>query len=122
MIPTSHRTRFHAGHPSAGRATPFPAYLVRDSDHVPDIEMMMERHRVLKMGDDVAWLEHMTIQRTVPGFLLYAKLSDARQMAHHPEYKEWVRRALPLDEALGSGWRLISESDVHEMLGDAPAE
>jgi len=122
MIPTPHRARFHAGHVSARRATLFPAYLVRDSDHIPDIEMMMERHRIVKMGDDVAWLEHMTIQRTVPCFVLYAKLSDARQMAHHPEYADWVRQALPLDEALGRGWRLISENDVHEMLGDSTTQ
>jgi hypothetical protein len=82
--------------------------------------MMMDRHRVVKLGDQVAWLEHLTMQRTVPGFLLYVKLGDARQMSHHPEYRDWVRQSLPLDEALGNGWREISESDMQEMLGDAP--
>lgn len=82
--------------------------------------MMMERHRVLKMGDQVAWLEYLTIQRVFPEFLLYVKLSDARQMSHHPEYRDWVRQALPLDEALGEGWREISDSEMHELLGEAP--
>ena len=119
MIPTSHTRRFHSGQVQTTFAGPFPAYLVRSSDHVPDIEMMMERHRVLRIGDSVAWLEHLTIQRTVPGFLLYAKLSDARQMSHHPEYDAWVREALPLDEALGPGWRTTNEQEVRLMLGDA---
>jgi hypothetical protein len=87
---------------------------------VPDVEMMMERHRVLKTGGQVAWLVHLTIQRTVAAFLLYVKLDDARQMSHHPEYADWVRQALPLEEALGTGWREISESEMREMLGDAP--
>jgi hypothetical protein len=118
MIPPPHRHRFQPGPIQSRLSWPFPAYLVRDSDHVPDIEMMMERHRVLRMGQSIAWLEHLTIQRTMPGFLLYVKLSDASQMSHHPEYHAWVREALPLDEALGSGWRTISESEVREMLGD----
>ena len=120
MIPAPHRSRFRAGNVSAQPTSAFPTYLVRSTDHVPDIEMMMERHRVLRMGGQIAWLEHLTIQRTVPGFLLYAKLGDARQMSHHPEYQDWIRQALPLEEALGAGWREISESEMRELLGDAP--
>jgi len=118
MIPTSNRGRFR---PSQSNATiqSFPIYLVRNCEHVPDVEMMMERHRVLKMGDQVAWLEHLTIQRVFPAFLLYVKLSDARQMSHHPEYADWVRQALPLDEALGDGWREISESEMRDLLGES---
>ncbi len=119
MIPTPNRSRFRPG-PSSSRIQSFPIYLVRGCEHVPDIEMMMERHRVLRMGDQIAWLEHLTIQRTFPAFLLYAKLSDARQMAHHPEYHDWVRQALPLEEALGQGWREIFEPEMRELLGDAP--
>ena len=119
MIPTPNRSRFRPGQ-SPSRIQSFPIYLVRGCEHVPDIEMMMERHRVLRTGDQIAWLEHLTIQRTFPAFLLYAKLSDARQMAHHPEYRDWVRQALPLDEALGEGWREISEPEMRELLGDAP--
>jgi hypothetical protein len=82
--------------------------------------MMMERHRVLKMAEQVVWLEHLTIQRTFQSFVLYVKLSDARLMAHHPEYRDWVRQSLPLDEALGEGWREISEGEVRDMLGESP--
>jgi len=121
MLPTPHRNRFHPTGEAVRHTPVFPTYLVRDSGHVPDIEMMMERHRVLRLGDAVAWLEHLTIQRVSTGFLLYVKLSDARQMAHHPEYATWVRQALPLDEALGAGWRTVVEEQVREMLGDVQA-
>ena len=57
--------------------------------------------------------------RVAAGFLLYVKLSDARQMAHHPEYTTWIRQALPLDDALGTGWRPVVEDQIREMLGDA---
>ena len=118
MIPTSSRSRFRPGQSS--RIQSFPLYLLRSCEHVPDIEMMMERHRVLKMGEQVAWLEHLTIQRTFPSFVLYAKLSDARQMSDHPEYQDWIRQALPLEEALGEGWREISESEMRDLLGESP--
>jgi hypothetical protein len=98
--------------------TAFPIYLVRVSDHVPDIEMMMERHRVLRHASGMAWLEQLTIQRVAEGFMLYAKLGDATQMSHHPEYTGWARAALPLDEALGAGWREIARQEAHELLDD----
>ena len=114
-----HRHRFHPGQP--GERSPFPIYLVRDSGHVPNIEQMMERHRILRLGDVPAWLEHVTVQRVPDKFLLYVKLSDAGQMSHHPEYQTWLRQALPLDDALGSGWQSITEIEAREMLGDAKA-
>lgn len=114
MTQLYHRNRFQLQERS-----PFPVYLVRDSDHVPDIEMMMERHRLLLLPDSAAWLEYVTVQRVPSGFLVYVKLGDAGQMAHNPEYQAWLREALPLDDALGSGWRAISEADAREMLGDA---
>lgn len=97
----------------------FPTYLVRESDHIPDIEMMMERHRIVRLGAQVGWIEHITVQRVADGFLLYTKLSDARQMAHHPAYGDWIAAALPLDEALGSGWLTITEDRARDMLGDS---
>ena len=114
MTQLYHRNRFHPWH----ERSPFPVYLVRDSGHVPDIEMMMERHRVLRLGDAPAWLEHVTVQRVPAGFLVYVKLSDAGQMAHHPEYQKWLREALPLDDALGTGWRTTAEAEARDMLGD----
>lgn len=119
MLPTPHRNRFHPVGEAARHSPVFPTYLVRGAEHVPDIEMMMERHRVLRLGDAPAWVEHVTVQRVANGFLVYVKLSDARQMAHHPEYGAWVRQALPLDEALGAGWRTTVEEEVRDMLGDA---
>jgi hypothetical protein len=117
MTQLYHRNRFHSRH----ERSPFPVYLVRDSDHVPDIEMMMERHRLLRLGDAPAWLEHVTVQRVSAGFLVYVKLGDATQMSHHPEYQAWLREALPLDDALGAGWRATTEAEAREMLGDASA-
>jgi hypothetical protein len=114
MTQLYHRHRFHQGH----ERSPFPVYLVRDSDHVPDIEMMMERHRLLRLADAPAWLEHITVQRVASGFLVYAKLSDATQMAHHPEYQAWLSEALPLDDALGAGWRTTTQAEARQMLGD----
>ena len=118
-IPHRHRSRLHGS--SAPRITAFPIYLARRTDHVPDIEMMMERHRMLQHPAGLAWLEHLTIQRVAEGFMLYAKLVDATQMGHHPEYSDWLRAALPLDEALGAGWTEISRQDAREMLDDARA-
>jgi hypothetical protein len=114
MTQLHHRHRFHLG----PERSPFPIYLVRDTDHVPDIEMMMERHRVLRMGDVPAWLEHVIVQRVPAGFLVYAKLSDATQMSHHPEYQAFVAEAHPLEDALGGGWRTTTQAEAREMLGD----
>jgi hypothetical protein len=109
----------HRSHPfRSTEQAPFPVYLVRESGHVPDIEHMMERHRLLRLGDLTAWLEHVIVQRVSDDFLLYVKLGDASQMSHHPEYQVWLRQALPLDEALGAGWRRISQSEAREMMGD----
>jgi len=119
-LPHRHQSRLH--NPLNSRLTPaFPIYLARSTDHVPDIEMMMERHRVLKHPEGLALLEHLTIQRVAEGFMLYAKLVDATQMSHHPEYSSWQRAALPLDEALGAGWREIDRHEAREMLDDSPA-
>jgi hypothetical protein len=117
MTQLHHRHRFHGWH----ERSPFPVYLVRDSDHVPDIEIMMERHHLLRLGNAPAWLEHVTVQRVPAGFLVYIKLGDATQMSHHPEYQHWLREALPLDDALGAGWRTISEAEAREMLGESVA-
>jgi hypothetical protein len=114
MTQLHHRHRFHPFH----EHSPFPVYLVRDSDHVPDIEMMMERHRVLRLADAPAWLEHVTVQRVPSGFLVYVKLGDATQMSHHPEYQTWLREALPLEDALGPDWRSTTQAEAWEMLGD----
>ena len=116
-LPHRHRSRIHS--PSLSRIALFPINLARRIDHVPDIEMMMERHRVLRHPAGLAMLEHLTIQRVADGFMLYAKLVDATQMSHHPEYADWQRAALPLDEALGAGWTEISRQDAREMLDDA---
>jgi hypothetical protein len=118
-LPHRHRSRLHGSHIS--RITAFPVYLARRADHVPDIEMMMERHRVLHHPAGLAWIEHLTIQRVAEGFMLYAKLVDAMQMSHHPEYESWKREALPLDEALGTGWSEINRQEAREMLDDAGA-
>ena len=112
-LPHRHRSRLHAS------LTLFPIYLARATDHVPDIEMIMERHRVLRHDAGLAWLEHLTIQRVAEGFMLYAKLVDAEQMSHHPEYAGWAREALPLDDALGAGWREIDRQSAREMLDDS---
>jgi len=119
MHPLPHRHRSRITGSSNSRLTAFPIYLVRSCEHVPDIEMMMERHCVLQHASCLAWLEHLTIQRVAEGFMLFAKLVDAAQMSHHPEYASWARAALPLDEALGSGWREIARQEARDMLDDS---
>jgi hypothetical protein len=118
MYPLPHRHHSRVSGSISSRLTVFPIYLVRAANHVPDIEMMMERHRVLQHAAGLAWLEHLTIQRVAEGFTLYTKLVDATQMSHHPEYASWTRAALPLDEALGPGWREITRQEAREMLDD----
>jgi hypothetical protein len=119
MHPLPHRHRSRIPGSGNSRLTAFPIYLVRGSEHVPDIEMMMERHRVLQYTTGLAWIEHLTIQRVAEGFMLFAKLVDATQMSHHPEYASWARAALPLDEALGAGWREIARQEARAMLDDS---
>jgi len=119
MHPLPHRHRSRSFGIPSQRITGFPVYLVRSAEHIPDVEMMMERHRVLIHNGFAAWLEHLTIQRVAQGFMLFAKLVDASQMAHHPEYESWIRVAQPLEEALGTGWRQITQHELRELLGDA---